>query len=45
MFEQLESMTDAELEFTVEEMSSVAKTTETETDKIERHPCACCTCA
>ncbi len=43
MFTQVELMTE-ELEFTVEEMSSVAKTMETEADKPERHPCACCTC-
>lgn len=44
MFTQLESVTDAELELTVEEISSVAVAMESETDRPERHPCACCTC-
>ena len=45
MSKQVEFVQEAELELTVEEMSSVAKTTELETDRPERHPCACCTCA
>ncbi len=44
MFKQLETMTDAELELTVEEISSVDVAMESEADQPERHPCACCTC-